>query len=89
MKLYQDLSFPIWSAGEFKHSWIGSGVIFEALVAKKPILAFRDDTLYSEDLFPILNAGSPETVQEQLSIAFDPSPLGNWGCRVVSIMMML
>lgn len=53
------------ACGEFENSWFASGVLYEALVLSKPILAFREDSLYSgryEELYPILNAHDPEDI---------------------------
>lgn len=51
--------------GEFENSWMMSGILFEAMVAAKPILAYRDEALYAgeyPDLYPILNAREPEDI---------------------------
>ena len=56
-------------AAEFEHSWMTSGVLYEALVASKPILAYREDKLYRDhypDLYPIYNARSPEEIAHRL-----------------------
>ncbi|MFZ1752683.1 MAG: glycosyltransferase [Caldilineaceae bacterium] len=56
--------------GEFLNSWISSGVLYEGLVAGKPILAWRDDSLYTDDyptLYPILKAQTPQSIAERLS----------------------
>jgi len=55
--------------GEFVNSWMTSGILYEALVAGKPILAWRDDKLYEQDysnLFPIFNAKDPESIADRL-----------------------
>ncbi len=54
-------------AAEFVHSWIAGGVLYEALVASKPIIAHRDDSLYSnayDNLYPIYNANTPEKIRD-------------------------
>ncbi len=56
--------------GEFVHSWMISGILFEALVVGKPILAWRDDALYSENytnLYKILNAKTSESIAAHLN----------------------
>jgi hypothetical protein len=58
--------------GEFEHSWIASGVLYEALVAARPILAWREDDIYRADfpwLYPILNARSVEQIAARLDEA--------------------
>ena len=68
--------------GEFKHSWVGSGVIYEALVSEKPLLAYRNDSLYHDDLYPILNANNPDKITEKLSLAVaDQSYLRHLGIK--------
>ena len=53
--------------GEFANSWCGSGVLYEGLVADKPIIAYRDESLYEGvDLYPILNANCAETICSSL-----------------------
>lgn len=55
--------------GEFTNSWMASGVLYEALVAHKPILAYRDDALYTKtcsNLYPIMNASIPEDICNRL-----------------------
>jgi hypothetical protein len=55
--------------GEFVHSWDDGGVIYEALVAGKPLLMFRDEDhsrRRAETLYSIYNARSPEQVAERL-----------------------
>ncbi len=57
-------------AGEFANSWMTSGVLYEALVAKKPILAYRNDSLYTDicpNLYPILNAKDPQSIALRLN----------------------
>jgi hypothetical protein len=52
-------------AAEFVHSWMTGGVLYEALVASKPILGYRDDDLYLNlypSLYPLYNANTPETI---------------------------
>ena len=56
-------------AAEFVHSWVGGGVIYEALVAAKPLLMFsesHDADGNSDELFSIYNAKSPTEVAKRL-----------------------
>ena len=51
------------------YSWVGGGVIYEALAAGKPLLMFSDQhdhTGRSTDLFSIYNAKSPDQVASNL-----------------------
>ena len=61
-------------AAEFVHSWIGGGVIFEALVAGKPLLMHSNDhkePVRSKDLYPIYNANSHEQIADRLQEYID------------------
>lgn len=63
--------------GEFVHSWVTGGVLFEALVAKKPILAWRDEHMYAStdsQLYKILNAHSAEDIAARLQFYINDSP---------------
>jgi glycosyltransferase involved in cell wall biosynthesis len=64
-------------AGEFVHSWIAGGVIYEALVAKKPLIMHRNDSELDDrgkSLFPVFKASNPEEVATQLQfLASNPS----------------
>lgn len=54
-------------AAEFGESWITSGTLFEALVAGKPILAYRDDEQYRHlfnELYPIYNCSNSESITQ-------------------------
>lgn len=55
---------------EFEKSWMTSGVLYEALVLGKPILAWRDDDYYRSrypKIYPILNARDPESIAARLA----------------------
>jgi hypothetical protein len=57
------------ACAEFENSWIASGVLYEAMVMAKPILAYRDDALYTQtepDLYDIMNAKEPDQVASLL-----------------------
>jgi len=59
---------------EFNNSWLGGGVIFEALSLGKPLLGFRDDNLYTgRELYPMLNAFSYESIAESFK-KFEKNP---------------
>lgn len=56
-------------AAEFIHSWIGGGVIYEALVAGKPLLMHSTehaDSAKGKALYPIYNAKTPEEIAARL-----------------------
>lgn len=56
--------------GEFENSWMTSGVLYEALVVGKPILAWRDDAYYRDqypNLYPILNAKDADSIAARLA----------------------
>lgn len=56
--------------GEFESSWMASGVLYEALVLGKPILAWRDDAYYRDqypNLYPILNAKGADSIAARLA----------------------
>jgi glycosyltransferase involved in cell wall biosynthesis len=66
-------------AAEFVHSWMTGGVLYEALVASKPILTYRDDALYQQEypfLYPIYNANTPETIRSRLEEYLDNPEAG-------------
>lgn len=53
--------------GQFVNSWCANGVLYEGLVADKPIIAYRDDSLYEGmDLYPILNARCDHSICSRL-----------------------
>jgi hypothetical protein len=64
----KDLMFGLHLAdiccGQFSISWISNGTLFEALVAGKPILTWRDPELYGnvDDLYPIYNAKNSDDI---------------------------
>jgi len=65
-------------AGEFVHSWNAGGVIYEALVASKPLIMHRDDSALidnHESLFPICKASTSEEVANQLQFLVDDPAL--------------
>ncbi len=55
--------------GEFQHSWLSSGVVYEAQSMGTPILAYRDDALYEDaydELYPMMNGRAPEEICQRL-----------------------
>jgi hypothetical protein len=57
-------------AGEFIHSWDAGGVIYEALVARKPLVMHRDisEGLDIGRLFPVFKASNSDEVASQLEL---------------------
>lgn len=56
--------------GEFEHSWLSSGVHFEALTLSKPIIAYRDDRhpeIVAGNAYPALSAREPEEISDRLA----------------------
>ncbi|MCO7223796.1 glycosyltransferase [Pleionea sp. CnH1-48] len=56
-------------AGEFNMSWFSYGVVYEAMVASKPILHYREDSLYKEqypEMYPMLNAKEVDEIVDRL-----------------------
>ena len=70
---------------EFIHSWVMSGVMYEALVAGKPVLAYRDDSLYTADypdLYPIMNARESDEILSMFEAYMaDPTPFLAMGAQ--------
>ncbi len=59
-------------ANEFVNSWIGGGVIYEALAIGKPLIGFRDDSRYIQkgfkNLYPMINAKSEQEIVKALNL---------------------
>lgn len=56
-------------AGEFNMSWLSYGVIYEIMAMGKPVMHFRDDSLYSEsypELYPMAHAREAEEIRDVL-----------------------
>jgi glycosyltransferase involved in cell wall biosynthesis len=64
------------ATGEFGTSWNFGGTILEGIAMAKPLMHYRDDSLYAkEELFPILNVNSADDVFQSLSrYVADPKP---------------
>jgi len=58
---------------EFSNSWVGGGVIFEALAMGKPLLGFRNDQKHSnyESLYPMLNAFTEMEIENKFKFYID------------------
>lgn len=54
-------------AGEFRNSWFTYGVVFESMVLEKPVMHYREDSLYKElELYPMIHAKSAEDITRAL-----------------------
>jgi glycosyltransferase involved in cell wall biosynthesis len=54
--------------GEFNQSWLTGGTILEALSLGKPLIHYRDDSLYpGVPLYPLLNAREPAEIAAAIS----------------------
>jgi glycosyltransferase involved in cell wall biosynthesis len=63
------LSLADIATGEFHHSWLACGTIYEALAMAKPLLHYRADRLYEgrvPELYPLMNARSAEEIATAL-----------------------
>jgi glycosyltransferase involved in cell wall biosynthesis len=73
------------ACGEFENSWICSGVLYEAMTAGRPLVSYRDDSLYEESAcYPIFNAKQPNEIAEVLQkVLDDPDSAAEMGryCR--------
>jgi glycosyltransferase involved in cell wall biosynthesis len=69
--------------GYFGPSWITGGVLTEAMAVEKPILGWRDDSLYRDfapGLYPMLKARAPEEIAQHLvDTHADPERLREMG----------
>jgi hypothetical protein len=55
---------------ELKHSWLSYCAIFEFLAMAKPVITFRDDSLYVglyPELYPVINVSTSAGIEESLS----------------------
>jgi len=72
-------------AGEFVHSWECGGVIYEALVAQKPLIMHRAkfaDAAEPSVLFPVFQASAPEEVASQLLVLAKEPEIGRAAGKV-------
>ena len=63
------LSLADVATGEFHHSWLVCGTIYEAQALAKPLLHYREDRLYEghvPELYPLMNAREPEEIAAAL-----------------------
>jgi glycosyltransferase involved in cell wall biosynthesis len=61
-------------SGEFDKSYLTFGTIIEAMVMGKPVIHYREDSLYSNqypELYPLYNAREPEEIAQALQDAYD------------------
>lgn len=59
-------------SGEFGRSYLTFGTIVEAMLMGKPVIHYRDDSLYENahsELYPLLNAREPREITEAISYA--------------------
>jgi len=64
------LSLADIGTGQFFHSWLSSGTIYEPLVMSKPLIHYREDDLYKDvypELYPVLNVKNEKDVTEKLN----------------------
>lgn len=65
MNLYNEVDIVV---GELRNSWFTYGVIYEAMVAAKPVIHCRKDDLYPDlKLYPMYSAFSAQQVCDRLS----------------------
>ncbi len=65
MSLYHEVDIVV---GELRNSWFTYGVIYEAMVAAKPVIHYRKDDLYADlKLYPMYSASSAQQVCDRLS----------------------
>tara|TARA_Y100001970_G_scaffold294294_1_gene449957 strand:+ start:26749 stop:27930 length:1182 start_codon:yes stop_codon:yes gene_type:complete len=59
------LQFSDLVCGEFIHSWRSGGVFYEALLSKRILMTFRDESKYN-NIYPILNARTPNDINSKI-----------------------
>ncbi|MGN6475597.1 MAG: glycosyltransferase [Flavipsychrobacter sp.] len=58
--------------GEFNYSYLTFGTVVEAMFMKKPVITYRQDSLYTDvypKLYPCFNAREPEEIEEAIATA--------------------
>jgi len=72
----KDLMFVIKNVdvccGEFGRSYLTFGTVIEAMQMKKPVIHYRDDSLYVDkysSLYPLLNAREPDQIEAAIARA--------------------
>lgn len=58
--------------GEFAHSFLIYGTVAEAMLMKKPIVTYRDDSYYANiypELYPCFNARKPDEIADAIAAA--------------------
>lgn len=54
-------------AGEFRNSWFTYGVVFEAMALSKPVMHYREDSLYKDlELYPMIHARRADDIAAAL-----------------------
>lgn len=64
------LSLSDIGSGEFQWSWLSCGTIYEVLAMARPLLGYREDSLYTNvypELYPMINVKEPRDICEALS----------------------
>jgi hypothetical protein len=59
-------------SGEFGRSYLTFGTIVEAMTMRKPVIHYRDDSLYQNaysSLYPLLNAKEPHEIAKVIEFA--------------------
>jgi glycosyltransferase involved in cell wall biosynthesis len=59
-------------SGEFGRSYLTFGTVIEAMQMKKPVIHYRDDSLYMDrypTLYPLFNAKQPEEIENAIADA--------------------
>ena len=64
------LSLADVGSGEFNWSWLSCGTVYETLAMAKPLMHYRDDSLYRhhyQELYPLMNVHTEEEIAEALA----------------------
>lgn len=71
-ELMPGLAMADLACGEFENSWICSGTIYEAMTVARPLIAYRNDSLYDKsECYPIFNAKQPDEIAAVLQRVLD------------------
>ncbi|OSZ82388.1 hypothetical protein CAP35_03710 [Chitinophagaceae bacterium IBVUCB1] len=60
--------------GEFAHSFLTFGTVIEAMLMKKPVITYRNDSYYLTtypELYPCYNAKEPDEIKEAIYLAIN------------------
>jgi len=70
--IFQFIKLSDIGIGQFGHSWYSSCSINEILMAGKPLISYRNGSLYHNlDKYPLMNANSVSEICSQLNLAYD------------------